>query len=187
MDIEAGLLGVARGERGAFSDLYRQLQPPMIRYVLGLLAGDRSTAEDVVNEAFVAVWQQAGQFSATGSAIGWVRRIARNKAIDWLRKQREVSLSSEAQDALFNQIPDMAKSSLEVMESESDAQELRHALAQLSLEHREVVWLCYFEDKSVSEIARIVECPENTVKTRLFYARKALRGYVTNVEAAGAY
>jgi RNA polymerase sigma-70 factor, ECF subfamily len=184
MDIEAGLRGVARGERGAFSDLYRHLQSPMIRYVLGLLAGDRAIAEDIVNEAFVAVWQQASQYSGTGSAIGWVRRIARNKAIDWLRKQREVSLSGDAQDALFNQIPDMAKSQLEVLESTSDAHELRLALTQLSDEHREVVWLCYFEDKSVSEIARIVECPENTVKTRLFYARKALRGYVTSAESS---
>jgi RNA polymerase sigma-70 factor, ECF subfamily len=183
MDIEAGLRGVARGERGALSDLYRHLQPPMIRYVLGLLARDRAIAEDVVNEAFVAVWQQAGHFSGTGSAIGWVRRIARNKAIDWLRKQREVCLSGDAQDALLNQIPDTAKSPLEVLESASDAHELRHALSQLSVEHREVVWLCYFEDKSVSEIALIVDCPENTVKTRLFYARKALRGYVASAQA----
>jgi RNA polymerase sigma-70 factor (ECF subfamily) len=178
MDIETGLRSVARGERGVFSDMYRHLQPQMIRYVVGLLAGDRSIAEDIVNEAFVAVWQQASNFTGTGSAVGWVRRIVRNKAIDWLRKQRDVSLSGPAQDAIFNQIPDPASSPLQQVESASDANQLRLALAHLSVEHRETIWLCYFEDKGVSEIALITQCPESTVKTRLYYARKALREYL---------
>jgi RNA polymerase sigma-70 factor, ECF subfamily len=178
MDIESSLRQVAQGERGTFSDMYRHLQPQMISYVVGLLAGDRSTAEDVVNEAFVAVWQQAQHFTGSGSAIGWVRRIARNKAIDWLRKQRDVSLSGEAQDAIFNQIPDPSFSPLDQAESTCEANQLRAALAHLSLEHREAIWLCYFEDKSIADIALITQCPESTVKTRLYYARKALSGLV---------
>jgi RNA polymerase sigma-70 factor, ECF subfamily len=178
MDIDAGLRGIARGERGAFSDVYRYLQPQMVRYALGLVAGDRAAAEDVVNDAFVAIWQQAGSYSGLGSAAGWVRRIVRNKTIDWVRKQREVSLSSDANDSLINQIPDTSPSAQDMAQTQNEAQHLRAALTHLSVEHREVIWLCYFEDRSLSEIADITYCPLNTVKTRLFHARKILRNYV---------
>jgi RNA polymerase sigma-70 factor, ECF subfamily len=178
MDVEAHLRGVGRGERAAFSNLYRHFQTPMKNYVLGLLAGDHATAEDVVNEAFVAIWQQAANFSASGSASGWIRRIVRNKAVDWLRKQREVSMGGVAQEAAFNQIADDAKSPHDMLEDASQAHSLRLALAHLSVDHREALWLCYFEERSISEIAIIVECPENTVKTRLFHARKALRSLI---------
>ena len=56
----------------------------------------------------------------------------------------------------------------------SSAATLRRALSALSFEQREVVWMCYFEDKSVREIAELAQCPENTVKTRLFHARQNL-------------
>lgn len=178
MDIEAGLYGVARGERTTFTALYCHLQTPMKRYVLGLLAGDHAIAEDVVNDAFVAIWQQAGHFGGTGSGAGWIRRIVRNKAIDWLRKQRDVSIAGGDQDSIINQIPDPASSAYEAVENASNAQQLKTALGHLSVDHREVIWLCYYEDKSIAQIAQIVECPENTVKTRLFHARKALRDYI---------
>jgi RNA polymerase sigma-70 factor, ECF subfamily len=178
MDIDAGLRAIARGERGAFSDVYRHLQPPMLRYALGLVAGDRAAAEDVVNDAFVAIWQQAGTYSGLGSAMGWVRRIVRNKTIDWVRKQREVSLSSDENDSLINQVPDPTSSPQDIAQSQDEAQHLRAALTYLSVEHREVIWLCYFEDRSLSEIADIARCPLNTVKTRLFHARKILRNYI---------
>jgi RNA polymerase sigma-70 factor, ECF subfamily len=175
MDIEMQIRGIAQGERGVFAELYRNQQPILIRYACGLLAGDREAAEDVVDEAFISVWQQAGRYTGQGSAIGWIRRIVRNKAVDWVRKQREVSMSGDAQIAVFNQIPDMAPSPHEVAERASDAGQLRSALSQLSVDHREAIWLCYFEDKSIAEIAEIADCPENTVKTRLFHARKAMR------------
>lgn len=174
MDIEVCLRNVALGERGAFTQIYQFLQPTMARYAMGLLAGDFASAEDVVNEAFVAVWQQAGRYSGIGSATGWIRRIVRNKAIDWLRKQREVGLSDPDRDAIFNQLPDIALTPSDHAEANSEAHGLRAALVHLSVEHREAVWLCYFEDKSIAEIALIANCPENTVKTRLFHARKIL-------------
>jgi RNA polymerase sigma-70 factor, ECF subfamily len=179
MDIEAGLSAIARGDRGAFTQVYRFLHPVMTRYAIGLLAGDRAIAEDVVNEAFVAIWQQASHYAGLGSATGWVRRIVRNKAIDYVRKQRDVSISSEAQEALFSQVPDQGASPEAAVEAVFEANHLRKALVHLSFEQREAIWLCYFEDKSIAQIAQIADCPENTVKTRLFHARKILRAFVS--------
>jgi RNA polymerase sigma-70 factor, ECF subfamily len=178
MDIEAKLHDVALGARGAFADLYRELQPNFIRYATGLLAGDRHAAEDVVDDAFIAIWEQASRYAGHGSAAGWMRRIVRNKAVDWLRKQREPSLMGSDQMEAHSRVPDSAPTPFEVAETNADARRLRLALYGLSIDHREVIWLCYFEDKSVAEIAEIAGCPQNTVKTRLFHARQAMRKLV---------
>lgn len=175
MDTKAMLCDIARGSQTAFARLYRAQQPIMIRYATGLLAGDVAAAEDAVDEAFVAIWTQAGRFTDGGNANGWIRRIVRNKAIDWLRKQREsTSVDAELADFAY-QLVDPAPSPYADAESRCDGNHLRSALVNLSFEHREAVWLCYFEDKSVDEIAEIANCPQNTVKTRLFYARKTLK------------
>ncbi len=174
MDIERALRGVACGERGIFAELYREMQPNSVRYATGLLAGDRGAAEDVVDEAFLAIWQQAGRFDGTGSGEGWIRRIVRNKAVDWLRKQREPLASSEAQVLHWEESVDDAPGPLETLTAKSEASLLRNAMDRLSMDHREVIWLCYFEDRSIAEIADISNCPIATVKTRLFYARKMM-------------
>ena len=172
--IESDLHAIGRGDRIAFSRLYRSTRPDFVRYATGLLAGDRAGAEDAVDDAFVAIWTQSGCFSGSGSGQGWMRRIVRNKAIDWLRRQRDIPMSGEpVMMQLADQATD-APSPFDSVEQNDAADALRNALGKLSLDHREVIWLCYFEDKSLAEIASIVQCPENTVKTRLFHARRAL-------------
>ncbi len=178
MDIENNLRRIARGERGAFTELYRATQPGFIRYATGLLAGDREAAEDVVDEAFLAIWKQASSFTGQGSAQGWMRRIVRNKAVDWLRKQKEKSMpGGDEIDAHLN-MPDMSPSPYTIAERNSEAAYLKAAMNKLSVDHREVIWLCYFENKSVAEIAEVAGCPQNTVKTRLFHARKIMQNMV---------
>jgi RNA polymerase sigma-70 factor, ECF subfamily len=173
-NIEAELKSIANGDRAAFARLWRGTQPECVRYATGLLAGDRSAAEDAVDEAFIALWQQSGRYDGHGNAMGWIRRIVRNKAIDWLRKQRDVPMSGDPQ--MEDRQPDASAvlTPFDVAERASTAATLRAALTILSVEQREAVWLCYFEEKSLREIADIAGCPENTVKTRLFHARKAL-------------
>jgi RNA polymerase sigma-70 factor, ECF subfamily len=175
MPIEAELNRITTGDRAAFARLWRATQPECLRYATGLLAGDRSAAEDAVDEAFIAVWQQSGHYDGSGNAMGWIRRIVRNKAIDWLRKQRDIPMSGEPQmeDRLLGATAEPTP--FDIAEQASASATLRAALAMLSIEQREAVWLCYFEEKSLREIADIAGCPENTVKTRLFHARKALK------------
>lgn len=173
MQADALLSAVSRGDRSAFDRLFRHYQPRFVAYATGLLAGDKEASEDVVHDTFVAIWQQAGSFSASGSAEGWMRRIVRNKAVDWCRKQREAPMTS-ALETKYSEQMDNADP-FEATAKSGAAQRLREALAILSVEQREAIWLCYFEELSVSEIADIACCPENTVKTRLFHARRLLR------------
>ncbi len=146
----------------------------MLHFATGLMSGHGQAAEDMVDEAFFEVWRKAGQYSGDGHPQGWLRRIVRNKVIDWLRKQPRAGVEIPADDALA-QHSDECDTPEETLAKLSDANELRRLLGRLSLEHREALWLCYFEELPLSEIASIVECPEGTVKTRLFHARRALR------------
>lgn len=173
MNVATELRATARGDRVAFSRLYKAMHRPMLSYATGLLAGDYQAAEDAVDEAFLDIWKSADNYSGTGSAEGWIRRIVRNKAIDWLRKQK-----GEATDALGDD-PDTRMDTepnpedLAIGKNASDV--LLQQLARLTIHQREAVFLCYYDDKSLAEIAEISQCPENTVKTRLFHARKKLR------------
>jgi RNA polymerase sigma-70 factor, ECF subfamily len=183
MKIEFELDKIANGDRAAFSRLFCATQPELIRYATGLLAGDCSAAEDSVDEAFIAIWQQSGRFDGRGNAMGWIRRIVRNKAIDWLRKQRDIPMSGQPQMDECALYTSDVPTPFEMADRTSTACNLRMALGTLSIEQREAVWLCYYEEKSLREIADIVGCPENTVKTRLFHARKTMRdsGFVDSL------
>jgi RNA polymerase sigma-70 factor, ECF subfamily len=169
----AKLRAIALGDRGAYTALFQEHMPRYIAFATGLLAGDKHAAEDVVHEAFVAIWQQAASFNGAGSAEGWMRRIVRNKAVDYCRKQREIPMTDDLEASYADQVAQ--NDPFELTAQSGVAQQLRAALSILSVEQREAVWLCYFEEFSLSEISEITHCPENTVKTRLFNARKILR------------
>jgi RNA polymerase sigma-70 factor (ECF subfamily) len=175
MRCEAQLRDIAQGDKAAFNAFYREWNRSMNGYAAGLLAGDRSAAEDIVNEAFLAIWEQAGSFNGSGSAEGWVRRIVRNKAVDWIRKQRDLPMSDQVSDALTADSVSNSETPFDAAAKTSTERRLRAALDELSVDHRNVVWLCYYEERPLNEIADIVQCPENTVKTRLYHARKILR------------
>lgn len=174
MDIAIAIRAVARGDRRAFDELYRAQQRLLLGYALGLLAGDREAAEDVVDEAFLDIWKQAAAYAAIGSAQGWIRRIVRNKAVDWLRRNGSARRSawSDELEARADDAPGPEDCAI----AANNAEWLRLALARLSIDQREAVMLAYFEQRSVAEIAAIQSCPEGTVKTRLYHARLNMRG-----------
>jgi RNA polymerase sigma-70 factor, ECF subfamily len=124
----------------------------------------------LISEVFLDVWRQAGKFEGRSAASTWMLSIARFKALSALRKRTEEELDDETAGAIEDQADDP-----EVLLAKKDkAVVLRQCLGKLSAEHREVVDLVYYHEKSVEEVAGIVGIPEATVKTRMFYARKKL-------------
>ena len=176
------LTEIAKGDRMAFSRLYSAARPGLLRYASALLAGDVDAAMDVVDEAFLDIWRNAGRYSGTGSADGWIRHIVRNKAVDSLRSRREKPAALH-EASFAERLADDADTPARTAELTSDANNLHKALERLSPDHREAIWLCYFEERSLAEIAEIAGCPENTVKTRLFHARRLLRGELERAAA----
>ena len=168
------LIRIAKGEQPAFDQLFRDTNATLLAYATSLMAGDRSGAEDVVDEAFIAIWRGAAGYAGSGSAMGWIRRIVRNKAVDELRRIRERPVFDGSYDVAAANLEDTEPKPDQASETKSVSRLLKAALALLNVDQREAIWLCYYEEKSVAEIAEIIGCPVNTVKTRLFYARKAL-------------
>jgi RNA polymerase sigma-70 factor (ECF subfamily) len=119
---------------------------------------------------FLDVWRQAAKFEGRAAVSTWLLAIARFKALSALRRKPEEELDEETAGA----IEDPADDPEVAVQKKDKSAILRECLKGLSAEHREIIDLVYYHEKSVEEVAGIVGIPENTVKTRMFYARKKL-------------
>jgi RNA polymerase sigma-70 factor (ECF subfamily) len=160
---------IANGDRLAMQVLFARHHVRVFRFVLRLVRNE-ATAEDLISEVFLDVWRQAGKFEGRSAVSTWLLSIARFKALSVLRRKPESELDEEAAEAIedTSDTPDVT------LEKKQKADIIRKCLSGLSNEHREIVDLVYYHEKSVEEVAEIVGIPEATVKTRMFYARKKL-------------
>ena len=166
---ETLIAAIAADDQRAMRTLYNRHRVRVFRFAIRLV-GDAASAEDVVSEAFLEVWRQADRFERRSSVSTWIMSIARFKALSVRRRRQEVDLDEKLAETIADQssTPEQA-----VLEMDRSAQ-LRACLTQLSPDHREIVDLVYYHDKTIEEVAEIVGVPKNTVKTRMFYARKRL-------------
>jgi RNA polymerase sigma-70 factor (ECF subfamily) len=160
---------IATGDRLAMQVLFARHHVRVYRFVLRLVRNE-ATAEDLISEVFLDVWRQAGKFEGRSQVSTWLLSIARFKALSAMRKRTDQELDDETAEAVVDNSDDP-----EVSLAKKDKGEvLRQCLTALSPEHREIIDLVYYHEKSVDEVAAIVGIPEATVKTRMFYARKKL-------------
>ena len=160
---------IAKGDRLAMQVLFARHHVRVYRFVLRLV-GNPSVAEDLISEVFLDVWRQADRFEGRSAVSTWMLAIARFKALSALRKKPDEELDEEAAEA----IEDTSDNPEVALEKKDKSAVLRQCLEKLSPEHKEIIDLVYYHEKSVEEVAEIVGIPENTVKTRMFYARKKL-------------
>ncbi len=165
------LARVARKERSALVDVYERFQQPLFSYLFRLL-GQKELAEDVLQEVMLIVWQKASTFKGSGTASGWIFGIAHHQAFKALRRDAGKDFI-ELEAAL--ELPDEALTPEEGALHHATHEEIAAALACLTPEHREVLELAFLQDFSCKEIAAISKVPEGTVKSRLSYARRALK------------
>ncbi|PTM41024.1 sigma-70 family RNA polymerase sigma factor [Bosea sp. 124] len=160
---------IAGGDRLAMKVLFSRHQTRVYRFALRLTR-DETMAEDVTGDVFMDLWRQADRFEGRSSVTTWLLTIARNKSYSALRKRRDAGLD----DDFAESIEDEADDPEVVMQKQDKGLAIRACLGKLSREHAEVIDLVYYHESSVEEVAKIVGIPENTVKTRLFHARKKL-------------
>jgi RNA polymerase sigma-70 factor (ECF subfamily) len=167
---DEALIGrIATGDKVAMQVLFARHHVRVYRFVLRLVR-DQTQAEDLISEVFLDVWRQAGKFEARSAVSTWLLAIARYKALSALRRRPDEELDEETAAA----IEDPGDDPETALEKKDKGEILRKCLTALSPEHREIIDLVYYHEKSVEEVAEIVKIPENTVKTRMFYARKRL-------------
>jgi RNA polymerase sigma-70 factor, ECF subfamily len=165
---------VATKDMMAFKQLYAQYGMRVYRFILHQ-SRNEALAEELTNEVFMEVWRRASTYQGRASASTWLLTIAHNRMVDVLRRRRESQLDADYAAFLEDDADTPEETSLKTDKSAA----IRRCMAQLSDEHREIIDLVYYNEKSIAEIGSILGIPENTVKTRMFYARKKLHTLLT--------
>ena len=141
----------------------------IFRFLLRIVGND-ATAEDLLNDVFIDVWRNAGRFEGRSQVKTWLLGIARLKALSALKRRSFDALD----DAVAESIEDPADDPELVLRTAERGALLQACLRQVSSAHRQVIDLVYYHEQSIDEVARIIGVPQNTVKTRLFHARKRI-------------
>lgn len=167
---EATLLlsSIRSGDEGAMAELYDRYSSIVYSVALRVL-GDAAAAEDILQDVFMQLWRTPDAFDATrGSFPGWLAVIARNRAIDAMRKRRP---ESDITDIVVSVEPDLASS----MEWSRALEKIRSALASMSSAQRSALEMSFFEGLTHTEIAAKTGEPLGTIKTRIRAALVTLR------------
>jgi RNA polymerase sigma-70 factor (ECF subfamily) len=151
------------------AELYREYHRPLLTFVMRLVGGDRQWAEDVVQETMIRAWRSADQLDAeTESLMPWLATVARRVVIDD-RRRRAARPQEAGEGPLENlQIADG-------MEDLLRSVVVTEALKALTPAHREVLNETILQDRSVNEAAEVLGVPVGTVKSRTYYALRALK------------
>jgi RNA polymerase sigma-70 factor, ECF subfamily len=176
---EVLIKSIAARDESAMRMLYERHNARVFRFVTQIVK-DEHLAEDITSEAFFEVWRQAGTFESRSQVPTWLLAIARFKAWSTNRVRRPVSLD----EAKVERIEDAADNPEEALLKFDNGAMLRASLARMSPEHREIIDLVYYHEKTITEVAEILQVPRNTVKTRMFYARKALQRHMVRATKA---
>jgi RNA polymerase sigma-70 factor, ECF subfamily len=167
---------IAAGDKLAMQALFARHRTSIYRWLLRFVSSE-ALAEDLLSEVFLDVWRQADRFEGRSSVSTWLMSIARYKALSARRGRTEDELTEEIEAAIVDTADDP-----EAALQEKDRSELlRQALTHLSPEHREIIDLVYYHERSIAECAEVIGIPVATVKTRMFYARKKLAELVKDV------
>jgi len=164
---------IAEGSKLAMRALFARHQLRVYRFALRIVR-DATLAEDVVSEVFIDAWQHAGRFEGRSTVSTWLLGITRHKALTAANRRPTETLDSET---AMNVVDPAATPEAELGQKDTRAV-IRRCLAAMSPEHAEIIDLVYYQEKSIKEIVEILSIPENTVKTRMFYARKRLAALV---------
>jgi RNA polymerase sigma-70 factor (ECF subfamily) len=157
------LEAVARGDSGAFEQLYKATSAKLFGVCLRILP-QRGDAEDVLQEVFTTIWHKAAQYDAArASPITWLAMLARNRAIDKLRAS-SVERNSASIDLAEN-IADEAASIQAVAESSDEKKRLDSCLSQLEVQRRKLIRVAFFEGVTYEELAARCGSPLGTVKS----------------------
>lgn len=171
---------IAAGDHQAFREIYDRYYKRIYLYSYRLL-GDGEGAKEVANEVMVEIWRGAKRFRGESKPSTWFFGIAVNKIRKEIKRRPP---AHDDLDALGK------KGSEKTMQDDVTyhaelREQMRLAIRRLSPEHRAVLDLTYYQGLSIKEIAEITGCPPNTVKTRMFYARKRLGGILKEMGIGG--
>lgn len=163
---------ISGADRDAFRELYFHYHQRLARFLARVLR-HAEDVEEVINDAFMVVWQRASDFRGAARVSTWIFGIAYRRALMAIRRS---SSRSRTTDPAFHDDEEAADDTTKATE---DRQLVDFWLAHLPPEQRLVLVLAYRMDYSCAEIAAIARCPVNTVKSRMLHARRKLRTIIS--------
>jgi len=169
-----------KGDNEAFEILIAEKLPYVYRYLFRYVYNEED-AQELAQDTFVKVWKKIKHFDINKNFNTWLLTIARNTAIDFLRKKKEIVFSDLIhdddleQDEFENSVVDDEPLPSEIYEKQEAVEALEKTLKELPLKYREILILHYREGFSLSEVAVMLKMPLNTVKTRKLRGIKLLR------------
>ncbi|MBQ3707147.1 MAG: RNA polymerase sigma factor [Clostridia bacterium] len=177
-----------RGDQAAITELYNRTYSSVYHTVKSILRDD-DTALDVLQDSYLKAFRRLDQLGDPSKFRAWVKRIARNQAVDVLRQKSAIPFSAlesdedappiEFEDTVPEHLPDV------VIDRQETARLMREILDALPDDQRAAISMFYYEEMSVREIADALGVPENTVKSRLNYGRKKIEAEVRALEKRG--
>jgi RNA polymerase sigma-70 factor (ECF subfamily) len=169
------LVAVASGDRRALEELYLGYHRRLARF-LSRFTPRYENIEEIINDTFMVVWQNAKNFRNASQVSTWIIGIAYRTALKSFRRQKNYSSEQSLEDY-----------PVQTVDPTFDAEMhdwLKHGLSRLPIEQRLTLELAYHMGHSLEEIAVITECPVGTVKARMFHAREKLRQYLPTLSGA---
>ena len=163
------------GDDDAVRDLYARYGQRLYAYALRL-TNDPAAAEDVVQTTLVTAWQTVHKFRGEGRLIAWLLGIVHHTAMKSLRHMHQPL------DAMEDTVSGNQPTPEDQAEVDETKRWVRQGLNSLSVEHRAVLELVFYQGLSLDEVAKVCNCPLGTVKSRLSYARQHLRGVLSRTE-----
>lgn len=177
----------AAGDQDAITELYELTYSSVYKTIKSMIA-DEDTVLDIVQDSFIKGFQSLDQLDTPENFRAWMKRIATNKAKDYLKKKKPILFTDMAsedgeeidfRDDCLDHCPE------EVLDRKETSRLMQEILSTLSEDQRLVIGMFYYEEMSVREIAETLGCSENTVKSRLNYGRKKVEVKVKELEKRG--
>ena len=184
--LKTWLAAVANRDAQAFRSLYDTTSPKLFGFALRILV-KKELAEEVLQESFVSVWNNAGSYQAALAApMTWMTTIVRNKAFDLLRRaDHAVEIDADTFDKdVMDAMESADPTPIESLQLSADSKALARCMTRLEALHRQAIALAFYHDLSHSEVAEQLSLPIGTVKTWIRRGLERLRMCLQKMEGA---
>lgn len=165
------MLLLTKGGQLAFDELYKRYAKLMLNFFFRMLNNDRAKAEDHLHDLFLKIVEKPESFDGTKNFRSWFYALAGNMIKN---EYRRMQVRQGYEMNIIRLMPDSVEQSIENMDKEQFEYQLRKELEKMDVEMRMLFNLRFVQEMNVKEIAEIMECPEGTVKSRIFYLTKQL-------------
>lgn len=172
---------VQKGNETAFNVLYERYGTRLYSYFWRALAQEKETAEDFTQQLFLKLIENRTAFDPQKTFAAWLFTIAANMVKNEYRRRNR--LAKNKKNVLVPASPHSEEAWLHQLDDDYKQRKLAQAIQRLTLKHRQVFLLRYQEELSIKEISEIIDCPEGTVKSRLYYAIKYLSEQLENIRS----